>query len=88
MTAAKKIDSKGRLLLGEDFAGKFVLVEMRANGEFVVKPAAVIPVSEQWLYDNKEAHALVKKGLQEAKAGKLVANDDFEEGSALLKKIE
>lgn len=87
MAAAKKIDSKGRLLLGEDFAGQFVLVEKRANGEFIVKPASIIPTSEQWLYDNKTAHGRVKKGLQEAKDGKVSTNTTFDTAAALLKKF-
>ena len=69
---AKKLDAKGRLVLGPKYANATVLVEKGADGSLVVRPAAVVPVSEAWLYKNKEALALVAEGLAQAKAGKLV----------------
>ena len=53
MTAAKKIDSKGRLLLSEDLAGVTVIVEKRDSGEYVIKPAITIPADEKWLFEKK-----------------------------------
>ena len=67
MTAAKKIDSKGRLLLGEELAGTTVLVEKRENGEYVVKPAVVIPANEKWLFENEEALNTVMLGLKQTR---------------------
>ncbi len=52
MTAAKKIDSKGRLLLSEELAGATVIIQKRANGEYVIKPAVTIPANEKWLFEN------------------------------------
>ena len=77
MTAAKKIDSKGRLLLGEELAGKTVLVERRANGEYIVKPAVVIPANEKWLFENEEALNSVMLGLKQAREGQVVKNPAF-----------
>lgn len=77
MTAAKKVDSKGRLLLGEELAGTTVLVERRDNGEYVVKPAVVIPAEEKWLFENKEALNSVMLGLKQARAGQVVKRPAF-----------
>ena len=68
----KKLDAKGRLVLGPEYANTTVLIEKRVDGSLVVRPAAVVPVSEAWLYKNKEALSLVEEGLTEAKSGKLV----------------
>jgi hypothetical protein len=68
----KNVDSKGRLTLGESFANRTVLVEARGEGEVLVRLARVIPERESWLYDNNEALASVRRGLQQAAAGKFV----------------
>lgn len=77
MNAAKKIDSKGRLLLGEELAGTTVLIEKRPNGEYIIKPAVIIPAAEKWLFDNKEAMNSVQLGLKQARDGKFVKNPAF-----------
>jgi hypothetical protein len=67
----KKLDSKGRLILGPEFANATVLVEKVSDGEFVVKAAVVVPVNEAWLFKNREALSLVQTGIAQAKAGEL-----------------
>lgn len=69
---AKKLDSRGRLVLGQEFANATVLVEKVGEGSFLVKTAAVVPTAQAWLFQNKEALSLVETGLGQAKAGKLV----------------
>lgn len=69
---AKKLDAKGRLVLGPEYANVTVLVEQVAAGEFRVKTAAVVPIYEAWLFRNKEAIGLIQKGLAQAKSGKVV----------------
>jgi bifunctional DNA-binding transcriptional regulator/antitoxin component of YhaV-PrlF toxin-antitoxin module len=68
---AKKVDNKGRILI-PDLAGSMVLIEQISSGEYLIKAAEIIPVQEAWLYKNKKARAMLEKGLQEAKEGKLV----------------
>ena len=77
MNAAKKIDSKGRLLLSQELAGTTVLVEKRNNGEYVIKPAVVIPANEKWLFQNEKALGSVMLGLKQAREGKFVENPSF-----------
>jgi hypothetical protein len=69
---AKKLDSKGRLVLGPEFANSTVLVEKIGDGQFIIKTAEVVPVREAWLFKNEEALSLVKKGISEAANGKVV----------------
>ncbi len=77
MNAAKKIDSKGRLLLSEELAGTTVLVEKRSNGEYVIKPAVIIPANEKWLFRNEEALGSVMLGLKQAREGRFVEKPSF-----------
>ena len=84
---AKKLDSKGRLVLGPEYANATVLVEEVGEGEFNVQTAAVVPMREFWLYKNKEALGLVKKGLKEARMGK-VAKSRPQKSTSWIDKLE
>jgi hypothetical protein len=66
----KNTDSKGRVTLGGRFANRAVIVEHRGADEVVVRLARVIPESETWLYDNPQALASVRRGLDQARKGK------------------
>lgn len=63
--------------MGEELAGTTVLVEKRSNGEYVIKPAVVIPANEQWLFQNEEALGSVMLGLKQTREGKLLENPAF-----------
>jgi hypothetical protein len=80
----KNVDSKGRLTLGESFANRTVLVEARGEGEVLVRLARVIPERESWLYDNNEALASVRRGLQQAAEGKFVKRAPNLKAAAVL----
>lgn len=84
---AKKLDSKGRLALGSEFANTTVLVEKLAGGEFRVKAAAVVPVREAWLFTNAEALKLVSTGLEQAKNGKVVKGS-LQKSASWIDKLE
>lgn len=84
---AKKLDSKGRLVLGPQYANATVLVEELGQGEFKVQTAVVVPVREAWLYKNREALELVQQGLEEAKTGK-VAKGRLQKNSSWIDKLE
>ena len=71
MTKTKTLDAKGRLTLGEAFANRTVFVDEQED-KIVVRLARVIPESEAWLYENPKALSAVRRGLQQARAGKLV----------------
>jgi hypothetical protein len=71
MGAAKQIDSKGRLLLGSEFAGTTFLMETQKDGSLLLRPAVTVPVETAWFFKNAKAQKLVKAGLEEAASGKL-----------------
>lgn len=65
----KNADSKGRVTLGGQFANRAVIVESRGDDEVVVRLARVIPEREAWLYENPQALASVRRGLDQARKG-------------------
>lgn len=69
----KTIDSRGRLSLGSEMAGKTVLVE-KTNTGWTIVPAVVIPEHEAWLWKNRAAKESVDRGLQQAAAGEFAPN--------------
>ncbi len=70
----KLVDTKGRLSLGNKFAGRLVLVDDSDSDRIVITPAVAIPAREAWLYENKTALDLVRKGLAQAAAGQFSAS--------------
>lgn len=68
----RTIDSRNRLTIGE-FAQGFNRVRLYKNkqGEILIKPVVEIPVSELWLFKNKEAFEDVQKGLKDLSKGKI-----------------
>ena len=65
----KSTDSKGRVTLGERFANRAVIVEHQGDDAVIVRLARVIPERVAWLYENPEALASVRRGLDQARKG-------------------
>ena len=68
----RTIDDRKRLTLGElikDF--KRVKLYMNLRGELLLQPVVEVPVSELWLFQNKEAVESVQKGLKDAAEGRI-----------------
>jgi hypothetical protein len=73
-------DSKGRISLGSLTKGiSGFSVHQERNGKIILEPFIEIPAQEKWLFDNKIALNLVKKGLQQAQKGMLVDKGTFSE---------
>lgn len=72
----RTIDSRNRLTIGE-LAYGFNRVKIYKNdsGEILLKPVAEIPVSELWLFKNKEALKNIQNGLRDLSEGKLIKMD-------------
>ena len=75
--STKKTDSKGRLTLGERFANRTVIVEEIDETEVRISLARVVPEREMWLHDNRAASATVRRGLTDAKKGRLSIAPDL-----------
>ena len=77
-TQVKTVDTKGRLTLGQKYAGRTVeLVEK--PGEVVVKVVKVVPEHEAWLWENPTALGLVEEGLNQIRQGDISGGPDLAE---------
>ena len=65
----RKLDNSGRLTLGKERAGEQYEVSEAKDGTIILTPVAVIPKRELWLWDNPEALASVKRGLEQSARG-------------------
>src|SRR5260370_1940235 len=73
-------DAKKRVGLGRLVKLKARLYRVYQNtlGQIILDPMETIPAHEAWLFKNKKAHTSVLTGLDEARAGKLLASpEDF-----------
>jgi hypothetical protein len=66
----KLADSKGRIMLGSEYANLMIIVDDSTPGQIVLKPAKAVPLADAWLYENKKALALVRTGLEQAQTGR------------------
>jgi hypothetical protein len=74
--AEVKADSKNRVTIGQK--GAYYKVYRNAIGQIVLDPQVTIPAHEQWLFKNKKASAMVRRGLEDARCGRLTkAPEDF-----------
>lgn len=85
----KSADSKGRVALGGHFANRSVIVEHRGDDEVIVRLARVIPEREAWLYENPKALASVRRGLDQARNGKVATRPpDLKAAAKLAARLE
>ncbi|MCY2960572.1 MAG: hypothetical protein NTY35_10445 [Planctomycetota bacterium] len=82
----RNADSKGRITLGEAYANRTLIIEDRGD-EIVVRLARVIPEREAWLYENPAALESVRRGLAQARGGKLVDGPDLKKSAKLAAKL-
>ena len=71
-------DSKGRITLGKlaDGVSSYRARRLK-DGKIVLEPFVEIPAEERWLWENKEALESVRKGIEDARAGRLVSLGSF-----------
>lgn len=71
-------DAKGRITLGKLADGvSSYRARRQPDGKIVLEPFVEIPADERWLWENKEALESVKKGIDDARAGRLVSLGSF-----------
>ena len=88
-TLHKNTDSKGRVTLGGHFANRAVIVEHQSNDEVIVRLARVIPEREVWLYESPKALASVRRGLDQARKGRVAKNPpDLKVAAKLADQLE
>lgn len=69
-----RVDSKNRVTLGKAAGLKISSYRIYRNslGQYILDPQVSIPAHEAWLFKNPKALKAVRKGLEDAKAGRLV----------------
>lgn len=71
-------DAKGRVTLSKLANGVSSFnVSQDADGRLLLEPMVEIPAREKWLYDNPEALSSVKRGIADAKAGRVKSLGSF-----------
>ena len=76
-------DAKGRVTLGEFAKGvSSFRIHPENDGRLVLEPFTEIPAREAWLHKNKTALAKVRKGLEDAAAGRVSRRGDFSKFAA------
>jgi hypothetical protein len=84
----RTIDSKGRVNIGAEFAGKQVILEP-GNSGVTLKYVKAVPAHEAWLWENEAALNLVREGIEQAAAGQLSSGpEDFEDSLALTDSMD
>lgn len=59
-------DAQGRIVIGKEHAGQTFSIERMPDGDIVLHPVMVIHQREAWLYNNPEALASLKRGIEQA----------------------
>ena len=79
--AEVKADGKNRVQLGRKVKGsqtRFYRVYQNVHGQIILDPQVMVPASEAWLFQNRQAAQMVQKGLEDARNGKVTkAKEDF-----------
>jgi hypothetical protein len=73
-------DSRKRVALGralDDLGDASFNVYKDAEGRIILEPHISVPVSEVWLFRNRKAIDSVRRGLEEAAAGKAKSGGTF-----------
>ena len=83
----RSIDSKHRITLS-DKAVKAVRLKNKKitsyqvlvgkRGDILLRPSVSIPASEAWIYENPEVIASIRRGLKQAKEGKITKVHDLD----------
>lgn len=82
----KTVDSKNRITLGgaiwkltnSDLKADAYKVFVGQEGDILLQPVVTIPSREAWIYRNPKVLKKIRKGLVEAKQGKLEKVKDLE----------
>ncbi len=64
-------DSRGRFSIGAIAKSKTYRVQVNDAGQILLDPVVAVPERELWLWQNPEAIASVKRGIEQAGAGEV-----------------
>jgi hypothetical protein len=72
-----KPDAKGRITLGPLATGISSFAVRKEQDKIILEPYVEISLREKWLFNNKVASGQVKKGLEDAAAGRVHKKGSF-----------
>ncbi len=74
-----KPDTRKRVILPQSLVREGITFHIYTNsiGQIMLDPQVTIPASEAWLFENKEALALVDKGMAESMNGQVINRGSF-----------
>jgi hypothetical protein len=75
-TIHRAVDGKGRVVLGERFANRTVLIQ-DDGAEVRIRVARVVPEDEAWLWENPAARESLKRGVEQAARGEYGPSPDL-----------
>ncbi|WP_299489711.1 hypothetical protein [Acaryochloris sp. IP29b_bin.137] len=64
-------DNRGRISLGMTASGKNYRVLMNEAGQILLDPVVPVPEQELWLWNNPDAIATVRQGMQDVAQGEI-----------------
>ncbi len=65
-------DAKGRITLGKLAEGvSSYRARRQKDGKILLEPFVEIPAAERWLHENPDAIASVRRGIADARAGRV-----------------
>ncbi|MEP6755666.1 MAG: hypothetical protein ABJA67_09210 [Chthonomonadales bacterium] len=67
---AKK-DGRGRIALGPEVEHSMFSVSQNQHGQILLTPVEQVPSHEMWLLKNPEAMESIKRGIEDAKNGRI-----------------
>ncbi len=71
-------DAKGRITLGRIAEGvSSYIITQDKNNRIILEPQVEIPAREKWLFENKASLQKVRKGMEDAAAGRTHSLDSF-----------
>jgi len=70
-------DGRGRISLGMTATGKSYRVLINDEGQILLDPVVPVPERELWLWNNPDAIASVRQGMQQVAQGEVHDLDSF-----------
>lgn len=87
VTESLKVDAKGRVTLGQEFANSIVLVE-RHDEKVIIRRGQVVPAREAWVHRSPATSKSLSRALADASAGRAVKGPSLKSASKLAARIK
>lgn len=86
-TESLKVDSKGRITLGQEFANSMVIVE-RDDDKVTIRRGQVVPAREAWVHRVRGTSQALARALADARAGRAVKGPNLKAAARAAARIK